>query len=185
MSDDAVLAVIDALEELAIGYMLVGSFSTNAYGMPRSTEDADFVVQLGETAIATLASRLKPSFTLDPQSGFEMVTATTKYILQYNETAFTIELFLLSSDPHDLARFERRRRIAHLGRSIVVPSVEDVVVTKVRWLHSQHRAKDREDLENVIGVQRANIDWKYVHRWCDEHGTRELLDEILNAVDEV
>ena len=185
MSNDAVLAVIDALEELGIAYMLVGSLATNAYGIPRSTKDADFVVELGTTAVTEIASRLKPKFTLDPQMSFEMVTATAKYVLQYHETPFMIELFLLSSDPHDRARFERRRQVVHLGRTIVVPAVEDVVITKLRWLQSQRRAKDRDDLENVIGVQRANIDWSYVHRWCDQHSTRALLVEILKTVDEV
>jgi len=41
-SDTATLAVIDALESLGIAYMLVGSFSSNYYGISRSTKDADF-----------------------------------------------------------------------------------------------------------------------------------------------
>lgn len=41
---EATAAVIDALEELRIPYMLVGAFSSNAYSIARSTKDADFVV---------------------------------------------------------------------------------------------------------------------------------------------
>jgi hypothetical protein len=26
------------------------------------------------------------------------------------------------------------------------------------------------------------LDWDYVHRWCDIHGTRPLLDEIRQAL---
>ena len=37
-AEDAVVAVIDAL---GIEYMVVGSLSSNFYGVPRSTEDAD------------------------------------------------------------------------------------------------------------------------------------------------
>ena len=42
----AVLAVIDSLEAEQIPYMLVGSFSSNFYGIPRSTEDGDLVIEL-------------------------------------------------------------------------------------------------------------------------------------------
>lgn len=52
---EAVLTAIAALESCGIPYILVGSFSTNAYGIPRSTQDADFIIELGETSIAELA----------------------------------------------------------------------------------------------------------------------------------
>ena len=42
-SDEATAAVIDALNALAVPYLLVGSFASNFYGIPRSTQDADFV----------------------------------------------------------------------------------------------------------------------------------------------
>lgn len=41
--DEAVVAVIDALESAGIAYMLVGSLATNFYGVLRGTEDADSV----------------------------------------------------------------------------------------------------------------------------------------------
>jgi hypothetical protein len=43
---DFVGRVIDALNQLGIPFMLVASFSSNLYGIPRSTKDADFVIQL-------------------------------------------------------------------------------------------------------------------------------------------
>ena len=44
-SDEATVAVIDALQALDIPYILVGSLASNLYGIPRSTKDADFSVQ--------------------------------------------------------------------------------------------------------------------------------------------
>jgi hypothetical protein len=44
--NEATLAVIDALEACSIPYMLVGSYSSNIYGVERSTQDADFVVEI-------------------------------------------------------------------------------------------------------------------------------------------
>jgi len=66
-SDEAVAAVIDALEALQIPYMVVGSFSSNFYGVVRATHDADFVVQLAPGAISALAKRLCPPCKMDPQ----------------------------------------------------------------------------------------------------------------------
>jgi hypothetical protein len=49
-SEALTVLVVDALNELGVAYMLVGSFSSNLYGIPRSTKDADFVVDFGTSA---------------------------------------------------------------------------------------------------------------------------------------
>ncbi len=41
---------------------------------------------------------------------------------------------------------------------------------------------DRDDIRGVIAVQADRIDWDYVHRWCEQHGTRPLLDEIRASI---
>lgn len=58
MATDLVLHVIRSLDQLGIPYMLVGSYSSNFYGQPRMTKDADFVLQLPNDQIAALASLL-------------------------------------------------------------------------------------------------------------------------------
>ena len=45
-SFEALVDVLRALQNLEIPHMAVGSFSFNAYAMPRSTKDADIAVQL-------------------------------------------------------------------------------------------------------------------------------------------
>jgi hypothetical protein len=184
MSDSAVVAVVEALEAAGVEYMLVGSLSSSYYGYPRSTKDADFVVQFGSSSISDVVRRL-PAFRLDPQGSFEMVSATTRYVLKYVGTSFYVELFLLGDDPHDLARFKRRREVNLFGRKVCLPTPEDVLITKLQWLLSLRRSRDREDIRNLLKAQSANLDWNYVHGWCDQHGTRELLDEIGKTIPEV
>jgi hypothetical protein len=177
-AESILLAVISALEHVNVPYMVVGSFSSSLYGIPRSTQDADFVVQLGDVAVASIAENLGPGFELDPQVSFETITGTTRYILRHSNSAFKIELFLLSEDAHDRERFARRRRLPIFGREAWVPAPEDVVVTKLRWSRQGRRPKDIGDAKNVITMQARTLDWGYVERWCDAHGTRELLDRI-------
>ncbi len=181
-TDEAALAVIDALEGLGIPYMLVGSFASNYYGIGRSTLDADFVVQLDPQRANEVAQRLGPSFRLDPQMSFETATMTTRHVVEVVGTPFKIELFHLSEDAHDQERFRRRRRAALLGREASLPTAEDVIITKLRWALQGGRSKDRDDVRAVIAVQEGRIDWCYVHSWCDRHGTRQLLDEIRRSI---
>jgi hypothetical protein len=181
-SADAALAVVDALESLQIPYMLVGSLSSNAYGIGRSTKDADFVVELSGRPVAALIQRLGPAFRLDPQMSFETVTMTTRHIIAVEEIPFTIELFHLSDDPHDQERFRRRQQVTVFDRPVWLPAVEDVIITKLRWSHQGKRSKDVDDVTNILAVQGDAIDWDYVYSWADRHGTRALLDDIRRSI---
>jgi hypothetical protein len=181
-ADDATLAVIQALETSGVPYMLAGSFSSNFYGVPRATEDADFVIELGKTPLSAITRNLGPEFRCDPQMSFETVTGTYRNVIQLQGSKFKIELFRLSTAPHDVERFQRRVRVKHLGVDTYLPTVEDVIVTKLNWSVSGRRLKDQEDVRNVIAVQANQIDWDYVYSWCDRHGTRERLDEIRKSI---
>lgn len=178
-----VIRVVTALDKNAIPYMAVGSFSTNVYGKPRSTKDADFVVELGDVPISRLVADIGPDFDLESQMSFETVTSTSRYRLHHRDTKFLVELFLLSSDPHDQERFRRRVAGDIGGHRAFVPTAEDVVITKLRWSKQGQRPKDVEDVRGVLKVQRGRLDLEYVRCWTDRHGTRELFEQLLAAVE--
>jgi hypothetical protein len=175
---DALLALIQALNATAVPYMVVGSFSSNFYGIPSSTKDADIVLDPGATSLAKMIRELGPDFVFNPQLLFETATATKPQIMDIRGTEFKIELFRLSNDPFDRERFRRRQPVSFSGFETFMPTAEDVIVMKFRWIGQLNRNKDRDDVSNVMLVQAGRIDWDYVNKWCDIHGTRELLDQI-------
>lgn len=177
-AEEFVVRVVDALNALKIPYMLVGSFSSNYYGVPRSSQDADFVVQFGQQGPAALMARLKPEIQFDPQMSFETVTGTWRHVAGTSGTRFKIEFFLAGDDPYDRERFSRRREVETLGRRVFISSPEDVVVTKLRWSQHGKRRKDMDDVKNVLAVQGDRLDWPYIVHWCDQHGTRDLLEQL-------
>lgn len=180
--DDAVARVIDALNSLGVAYMITGSLASNRHGIARSTKDADFVLESVDLDLEGLSHRVGPEFKIDPQMSFEAVTGTTRYRIAVQECKFSIELFVLTGDPHDQERFRRRVPITLLGRSTWVASPEDVIVTKLRWSRQGRRTKDTDDARNVLAVQADRLDWDYIHRWCDVHGTRGLLEEVRASI---
>jgi isopropylmalate/homocitrate/citramalate synthase len=185
-SNQIVLRVIDALDRAGISYMLVGSYSSNVHGIPRATQDADFVIELSSDAsIGAVASALAPDMKLDPQVLFETVTGNLRYVITHLQSAFTVELFLLTGDAHNQERFRRRIRRVLDRREVFFQTAEDVVIQKLRWLARIGRPKDREDALDVLDTQRSNLDLSYMRRWCDEHGTRPLLEELLAEADSI
>lgn len=180
--DEAVIRVIGALEALGVPYMLVGSLSSNFYGVPRATEDADLVIELGETTLSALGHVLGPEFRVDRQVSFETITMTSRHLIELPSCPFSVELFRLSDDAHDQERFRRRRAVTLLGRQVFLPSAEDVIVTKLRWATYANRAKDRDDARNVIAVQADRLDWNYITQWAERHGAGTLLNELRGGL---
>jgi len=158
--------------------MLTGSLASNSYGRPRSTRDADFVVAIGDKAIDAIGSRVGPVLKLDPQTSFETVTATMRWRLRAASGGFEVELFALTTDPHDIARFSRRTAIRYESLSTWIPTAEDVIVQKLRWAARGRRQKDIEDVRYVLLVSGDGLDWPYLRQWCDQHGSRELLESL-------
>lgn len=175
---DSLLMLIEAFDRAEIPYMIVGSYSSNFYGIPRLTKDADVVVHLRSEEWSKLPTILPEGIELEDQMSFEMVTSTRRELLRIKGSLFQIELFRLSEDRHDLSRFERRRQVEIFpGRQVFLPSAEDVIIQKIRWSHGARRPKDYEDVIAVMQVQGKSLDWAYIEKWCGEHGTLDLLAE--------
>jgi hypothetical protein len=90
-------------------------------------------------------------------------------------------LFLLSDDDHDKERFRRKQKAMFEGRSVWLPTAEDVIITKLRWSRAGARAKDAGDVAGILAVQRNSLDLDYIRHWLDRHGTRELFEPLLVA----
>jgi len=54
IQSEVLFKVLDALETLGLRYMIVGSFASNYWGRPRSTHDADLVMEIREQAALPL-----------------------------------------------------------------------------------------------------------------------------------
>ena len=141
---------VDTLEAAGIPYMVVGALSSSLYGIARSTYDVDFVVSASADQIQRALSQLGTDFLPESQLTFEMKTGTTRRVIKIRDSSFVIELFLLSHDPFDIERFQRKVRVnlAAMDRMAFVPTAEDVVIMKLQW----GRSKDLDDVRGVIGI---------------------------------
>jgi hypothetical protein len=180
-SFQATATVIAALEVLKIPYMLVGAYSSNAYGIGRSTNDADIVVQFGGDDLPLLMKHLTDDFTLDRQLQFETLTGSTRSVITFVPTNFQIELFRLNlNDEHHKVRFLRRRRLrlSTFDRDVWLPTAEDVIIQKLRW----QRGKDIDDVIGILAVNGTSLDWTYLNQWTAKHNTSELLKQLIDSI---
>jgi hypothetical protein len=178
---DIVLRIIRVLNELGIPYMMVGSYSSNYWGRPRSTKDADFVVALEGTELQRLVAAMGSDFRLEQQMSFETVTMHARHQIVHRASLFQLEFFELTDEPFNQSRFARRLQVEFRGLQTWLPSPEDVIIQKLSWAsRNPNREQDIVDAREVIGAQKkSGLDLEYIRRWTDQHGTRELFEKLL------
>lgn len=177
---ESVIFILDAIEAAGIEYMVGGSVAYMNYAIPRATKDFDLVIAVHEPEFTSFLKKADPYFTLDPQIYVEGLTGTKRFILQHRTTAFDVELFIKSEDLHHLLMWSRKtfRNLVFCNREAWIPTAEDMIIQKLRW----GRPQDRVDVDNMITIQSPNLDWPYIENWCDQHGTRALLEEIRASI---
>jgi hypothetical protein len=90
---------IDALERLALPYMLVGSFASIAYGEPRLTQDIDIVVDLALAQVdAFCAAFPAPEFYLSDKGVREAVQARFQFNVLHPSSGNKIDFILPRTD---------------------------------------------------------------------------------------
>ena len=175
--------VIDACMAESVDYMMTGAFAVSYYGIPRSTKDVDFVINLmPPDALERLVRELVPAMEFESQIRFDTLTWGRRHIGKPKaETGLKVELFELFEDPFVKEQFSRKIQVfsGQLGCETWLPTVEDLLVQKLRW----GRPKDLEDVKDVLAVQGTeSLDMEYIQNWCGIHATTGRLLEALDAI---
>ena len=175
--------VITHLEESGVDYVLVGGIAYNFYGIPRSTNDADFVVSIEGHALDALLRTLPKEFEVEPQARMELFTGTMRWVVCIQGTPLKVEFFLLGNDPHHRVEFQRRKRewLPLIETEGWVACGEDLIIQKLRWA----RGKDLDDVRNIVSVSGDELDFAYIEKWCREHGTWARFEEIRSSIPEI
>ena len=174
--------LVDCLQRLnrsGIAYMLTGSMVSNYWGIPRTTHDLDFVVQLPSEAIPKLLAEFSRDFSLDEAA----IRAAHRPPHQFNaidtRSALKVDFWLLKPEPFEREMFARRIPATLFGEPAWIATAEDVILHKLYWNKLTPSDRQLGDAAGVVAVQAGNLDQSYLHRWADELGVAATLAAIL------
>lgn len=178
------LTVIGVLEDLTIPYHVGGSFASSVHGFPRQTRDLDLVVDLPDSAVPLLVSRLEGDFYLDAERMWQAIRRSSSFNLVHLATGFKIDIFVAGSaafDRSELSRSAPQRLTEDAPRDVLVKSPEDTLLRKLQWYRLGGETSDRQwtDILGIIRTQGERLDLEYLRHWADALGVDDLLERIL------
>ncbi len=164
---EAFQAAIDAFEESAAEYAILGGIAVNLHGVPRLTMDVDVIVKVARVAWPGLLDRLEArrfGFARPggpPRAQRDALEELARDgLTQMWRDGFRLDL-LAVADPLHSEALAASRRITLLNRSVRVVTPEHLILTK--WIAA--RPKDLLDVDSVIAAQRERLDLAVIRAW--------------------
>jgi hypothetical protein len=167
------------LNQAGVPYMLTGSMASNYWGIPRTTHDLDFVVQLPEKAISGLVEAFSEDFYLDPDTIRSAFNPPFQFNAIDSRSALKVDFWLLQANPFEKNMFARRIRADLFGETAWICTAEDVILHKLHWHMLTPSDRQIGDAAGVVAVQTGSLDIDYLKRWAKSLCVADLLEDLL------
>ena len=183
----ALLRVVQALEALRVPYFIGGSVASTAWGLARTTNDADIVAFLQPAHVAPFTAQLPPhDYYVDAAAIHEAILRRGSFNLIYQPTMFKIDVFVPMPRPFDRSAEARARTIWADDletAQLRLASPEDIIVQKLVWYRMGGETSERQwlDVQAVLKVQAPDLDQAYLKQWAERLGVDDLLERVRAA----
>src|SRR5690348_12068298 len=95
----ALVPLIEFLEQFEIDYYIGGSVASSAYGISRPTQDADVIADIRNHHVALLVKLLEADYYIDAGMIRDAIRHRSSFNIIYLDTMFKIDIFIPKSNP--------------------------------------------------------------------------------------
>lgn len=176
--------LVDCLRRLnraAITYYLTGSMASNYWGIPRTTHDLDFVVQLPMSDVPRIVQEFSGDFYIDEAA----VRAACQPPRQFNavdtRSALKVDFWLPKPEPFDREMLSCRLRVTLFGEPAWITTAEDSILHKLVWNKITPSERQLGDAAGVVAVQGEKLDKSYLEQWAVTLGVSGELKRLLSG----
>lgn len=176
---ELLLDCLRRLNALDISYMLTGSGASNYWGIPRTTHDFDFVVQLPPSSIPKFVPAFSGDYYLDEAAIRSAFRAPFQFNAIDTRSDLKIDFWMLRSEPFEQEMFRRRVHVELFKVPAWIATAEDVILHKLYWNKITPSDRQLGDAAGVYAVQKGALDLTYIQRWAREIGCEQTLAQLL------
>ncbi len=177
-----VAALADAFDRLGIPYLVGGSLASSLHGIPRATQDADFMADVRPRHVAPLAKALEPDFYVAAELISEAIRHRSSFNVIHLATMFKADVFLPRHDAWSLEEMARARTesipLAGNPKTIRFSSAEDTILHKLLWYRLGGETSDKQwtDILGILKIQGHSLDCPYLDKYAAVLNVGDLLD---------
>jgi hypothetical protein len=166
---EAVRRITEALDRAGIAYMLSGSLASAYYGLPRSTQDIDLVIEATELQLRTFVKSLPPDeYYADVDAALAAHRGQSLFNVIDLTTGWKVDLITRKARAFSQQEFVRRQPASLQGLQLFVASAEDLVIAKLEWSKLAQSQRQIEDVAAILKNRGGTLDRSYLRKWIGE-----------------
>ena len=164
------------LNGLQIPYMLTGSLAYNLYAIPRATRDIDMIIEIQQTDVMRFLQAIQGKYYFYEPTIIEEIKRHGLFNIIHLESSYKIDFIVRSDDIFEIAKFKERNAIEFEGNKLYVISLENLIISKLRWIQLLESELHKRDIETLLKSPNVNIE--YIKQWCKKLNlnTYNLID---------
>jgi hypothetical protein len=163
--------LVRAFGDEGIGYALIGGYAVGLWGVARGTVDIDFLVSRDD---------LPRLDRIMIHCGFSLLYRSDN-VSQFHSPGGGVD-FLHAFRHHSVAMLGRAAERSLFEGEIVVRVLrpDDLIGLKIQAIANdpQRTALDRYDIEELLRLHGATLDWQLVEEYFDLFGMHDLFAEL-------
>jgi hypothetical protein len=176
--------LVDCLRRLnraEITYYLTGSMASNYWGIPRTTHDLDFVIQLPPSAVGKIVSAFSPEYFIDEASVRAAYLPPHQFNAIDTRSALKVDFWLPKPAPFDGEMLRRRVNVTLFGEPAWITTAEDCLLHKLLWNKITPSDRQLGDAAGIVAVQLEKLDGGYLGKWAEVLGVSPELTRLLSG----
>lgn len=181
---DFLQSVVENLQQAGIDYVICGSIAASFYGVERSTQDADIIINPNEEQLTNFLKLLGDAFYVSSDAALEALKRNTMFNIIDVENAWKADLIIRKKTDFHAEEFRRKRKEKLLGKDLYILSPEDTILSKLEWAENSSSEQQFRDALCVAIIQYDHLDRDYLYKWAKELKVESSLERLLKQAKE-
>lgn len=172
---DTLRDFVQKANDLAIEYMVTGSFAMSAYGEIRFTRDIDIVIQITERDVDRIFGKFESEYYISDESIRNAIARKSMFNVISHAHGGKVDCIVMKDNEFARESFGRRWKASVSGIEFWATTKEDLIIAKLNWARDSHSEMQIRDIANLTS---SEYDSTYVSEWVERLDLQGIWSEV-------
>lgn len=174
--------IVEKLQQAGIEYVICGSTAASFYGLIRTTQDTDIIINPTKEQLSKFIELLGKNYYVSSETAFEALNQGAMFNVIDTENSFKADLIIRKPSNFAAEEFQRKRKEKLLDKPVYILSPEDSILSKLAWAKQSRSETQYRDVMTILEAKAGQLDMKYLNKWAKIIEVEDDLSKCLSQI---
>jgi hypothetical protein len=174
--------IVEKLQKAGIEYVICGSTAATFYGLIRSTQDTDIIINPTREQLIKFIELLGKKYYISSETAFEALNQGAMFNVIDIENSFKADLIIRKPVGFSVEEFRRKRKEKLLDKPVYILSPEDSILSKLAWAKQSRSETQYRDVMTILEAKAGQLDVKHLKKWAKILEVEDDLNKCLERI---